>query len=226
MATASALQRIAHRGASVERLENTLSAFKLAMERGADAVELDVHLTRDNVVVVHHDPEVGGWPIRTTDWADLAEVKLEDDERIPRLEDVMRAIGDRLEVYIELKGEDVGPAAIELARRRCRRFAVHSFDHSAIERSLNSAPDVARGVLLDRGTPDAVAAMMDACRRVKPRDVWPHYSLVDARFMNAATKLGVRVIVWTVNTTDEARRLSNLGVAGVCGDDVRMFVNL
>ena len=119
-------QRVAHRGASVERLENTLSAFKLAMDRGADAVELDVHLTRDGVVVVHHDEDVGGHPISDTNWADVAEARLKDDERVPRLEDVLKAVGDRLEVYIELKGVGVGEAAIDVARRRCSRFAVPS----------------------------------------------------------------------------------------------------
>jgi glycerophosphoryl diester phosphodiesterase len=226
MATANRFQRIAHRGASAERLENTLSAFKLAMDRGADAVELDVHLTKDGVVVVHHDPEVGGWPIRTTSWADLADVALEDDERIPRLEDVLKAVGDRLEVYIELKGEGVGDAAIEVARRNCRRYAVHSFDHSAVERVMASAPDVPRGVLLDRGTVSPMKTLEAACRRVKVRDVWPHHSLVDSAFMNAARKLEVRVIVWTVNLRDEAQRLVKLGVAGLCADDVRVLDDL
>jgi len=51
---------IAHRGASRERPENTLAAFNRAAELGADAVELDVHLTKDGRLVVHHDPTVPG----------------------------------------------------------------------------------------------------------------------------------------------------------------------
>jgi glycerophosphoryl diester phosphodiesterase len=219
-------QRIAHRGASVERLENTLEAFTLAVRRGAEAVELDVHLTRDGVVVVHHDPDVGKWPIRTTDWADLTEVRLKDDARIPTLEGVMKAVGDDAEVYIEIKGADVEGPALEVARAHCRRYAVHSFDHSAVERAMHIAPNVARGVLLDRGTANPVEAMRQAHARVKPRDVWPHFSLVDEAFMSAASKLGFRVITWTVNATKDATRLSKLGVAGLCGDDVRLFANL
>ena len=53
------MERIGHRGAKRELRENTLAAFRRAFERGADAVELDVHATRDGVVVIHHDAELG-----------------------------------------------------------------------------------------------------------------------------------------------------------------------
>lgn len=220
------LQRIAHRGASAEWYENTLRAFNVALDRGADAVELDVHLSRDGEVVVHHDPEVDGRPISSTDWADLAEIELPYMERIPRLEDVLRAVGDRLEVYIELKGESVGDAAIEVARRHCRRFAVHSFDHAAVKRARKSSVDVPRGFLLDHGTPNPIEALELGCERLKARDVWPHFSLVDTTFVAAAHRLRARVLVWTVNTREDAERMCRLGVDGICTDDVRLLKGL
>lgn len=58
---------IAHRGASRDRLENTLSAFRAALDQGADGIELDVHATRDGVVVVHHDPVVRNVSVRGSD---------------------------------------------------------------------------------------------------------------------------------------------------------------
>jgi len=214
-------ERIAHRGASKERLENTLPAFLLALERGADAIELDVHRTRDGVVVVHHDDLVGGQAIAGADWAAVSQMRLAGDARIPRLEDVLTAVGDRAVVYIELKGRGVEELALDVAQRFGKRFAVHSFDHGAVELAMKYAPNVARGVLLDRGTPDPVAALKKAHKLVRPRDVWPHYSLADKAFMDAAGALSVRVIVWTVNSSSEAKRLIQLGVAGVCTDDVR-----
>jgi glycerophosphoryl diester phosphodiesterase len=219
-------ERIAHRGASRERLENTQQAFTLALDRGADAVELDVHRTRDGVVVVHHDFLVGRLAMANADWAALSEVELAGGNRIPRLEDVLMAIGDRATVYIELKGPGVEADAIAMARRHGVRYAVHSFDHSAVERAKRIAPDVARGVLLDRGTPNPAARLAEAHRRVSMRDVWPHYSLVDEAFMVVAAKLAVRVIVWTVNSAADAKRLIELGVAGVCTDDVRILDGL
>lgn len=219
-------ERIAHRGASAERQENTLAAFALALERGADAIELDVHRTRDGVVVVHHDPDVAGLAIADNDWSVVSAVQLKGDGRIPRLEDVLTLVSDRAAVYIELKGRDVAASALEVAGRLGKRYAVHSFDPSAVESGMNLAPDVPRGVLIDRGTANAAGLLSEARDRLRPRDVWPHYSLVDAAFMAAAAKLSLRVVVWTVNSESDAKRLVALGVAGVCTDDVRLVQNL
>ncbi len=219
-------ERIAHRGASRELLENTLPAFELALDRGADAIELDVHRTRDGVVVVHHDEGAGGHEITATDWGVLAGVRLSGDAGIPRLDDVLAMVGDRAAMYVELKGRGVAQPALDVCRRLGKRYAVHSFDHDAIARALKLAPEVPRGVLLHPEMGDPLEAMAAGVGQTRARDVWPHYSLVDEQFMKLAHRLGVRVITWTVNATEEARRLSNLGVAGLCTDDVRLIDTL
>ncbi|HEX7938212.1 MAG TPA: glycerophosphodiester phosphodiesterase, partial [Gemmatimonadaceae bacterium] len=177
------------------------------------------------VVVVHHDELAAGLALASADWADVSAIRLAGGARIPRLEDVLTTVAGEATVYIELKGRDVEAAALDIARRHGKRYAVHSFDHAAVERARALAPEVPRGVLLDRGTADPIMAMEVACRRVAPRDVWPHSSLVDAAFMKAAATLSVRVIVWTVNSRSEAARLNDLGVAGLCTDDVRILAN-
>ncbi|HJQ20720.1 MAG TPA: glycerophosphodiester phosphodiesterase [Gemmatimonadaceae bacterium] len=220
------VERVAHRGAPRERLENTLPSFQRALELGADAVELDVHITADGVVVVHHDETARGRQIRRSSWEDLASLDLGGGATMPRLDDVLHAMGDRVVVYIELKGRDVEAAAVEVARKFGHRYAMHSFDHEMVERVGSIAPDVPRGVLLDRGIPRPADAMRAAVARTRPRDVWPHWSLVDEPFMAAARELGVRVIVWTVNSDRTARVLRDLGVAGLCTDDLAVLANL
>ena len=121
--------------------------------------------------------------------------------------------------------EGITAPALDVAKRHGKRYAVHSFDHGAVERAMTLDPMVARGVLLDRGTADPVAALTAAHRRVRPRDVWPHHSLIDSAFMAAARALSVRVIVWTVNAPSDVKRLASLGVAGICTDDVRVLAN-
>jgi glycerophosphoryl diester phosphodiesterase len=85
---------IAHRGASDYRTENTLAAFQLAAELGAEMWELDVRLSKDGVVVVCHDESlerVAGNPLRIPDatWAEISAVELLGNQRVPRLEEVI-----------------------------------------------------------------------------------------------------------------------------------------
>src|SRR5512135_2857797 len=107
---------IAHRGSSAYAPENTLAAFRLAAEQEADAIELDVDLTRDGHVIVMHDATVD----RTTDGhgrvADLTldEIRRIDagawkgaafnGERVPLLEEVFEAVGQRMLINVEIKG--------------------------------------------------------------------------------------------------------------------------
>lgn len=222
------LERVAHRGSPRSRTENTLPGFLLALEHGADAVELDTHVTLDGIVVVHHDEAVGGAAIARTNWLELAAVDLADGARIPKLADVLAAIGDRATVYVELKGQGIEDAVIDVVKRHGRRVALHSFDHDAIARTARKAPDLSSGILLDQGTSNPASALASIVKQIQPqpRDVWPHWSLVNERFVRAAHQLGMRVIVWTVNAVDVARGLSALRVDGVCTDDLAIFANL
>jgi glycerophosphoryl diester phosphodiesterase len=217
---------VGHRGSPTLRTENTLSSFLLALDHGAHAVELDAHVTSDGVVVVHHDETVAGRAIAATQWEELIAIPLPDRETIPRLEDVLLSLDDWLAVYIELKGANIEDAVIGVAREWGFRFALHSFDHDAIARVAAKAPDIARGVLLDRGTSRPTEALRRAVERVQPRDVWPHWSLVDDAFMAAARETKTRVIPWTVNDREIARKLMVLGVDALCTDDVRMLADL
>jgi len=220
------IERIAHRGASRERVENRMAAFALALERGADAIELDVHVTTDGRVVVHHDERVLGRDLARSRWDEVRRIELKDGTTIPLLDEVFDMVGDRATVYVELKGADTEAAVLRLGAARGRRFAVHSFDHETVARAARLAPDVPRGVLLDRDTPDPVSALRLAVQKTGARDAWPHWSLVDDAFMVAARERGVRVLVWTVNALDEAKRLASLGVDGLCTDDVRWMTTL
>jgi glycerophosphoryl diester phosphodiesterase len=220
------LERVAHRGAPLERVENTLPGFILAIERGADAVELDVHCTADGVVVVHHDDTVRGRVISASHWADLAQVDLGGGATMPRLEDVFKAIGDRAMMYVELKGARIEEPVLEVCTRAGTPFALHSFDHDAIERVAERSPATPRGALLDRGTSNPTEALRRAADRLGLRDVWPHYSLIDEALVAVAGEAGVRLIAWTVNSAETASWLSSRGVDAICTDDVRLLANL
>jgi glycerophosphoryl diester phosphodiesterase len=207
-------------------MENTLPGFLRALDRAADAVELDAHVTKDGVAVVHHDETVDSRPITGTQWKELALIDVGGGARIPRLDDVLQALGDRATVYVELKGRDIEDVVIPVCRHFGRRFALHSFDHDAVARVAQKAPDLPRGILLDQDVARPAEALRQAANRIGLRDVWPHWSLVDEEFVRAAHDLGTRVIVWTVNSRASAIDLVALGVDAICSDDVRLLANL
>jgi glycerophosphoryl diester phosphodiesterase len=215
---------IGHRGAKREFPENTLPAFRRAYERGASAVELDVHATSDGVVVVNHDPSVHGsdgrlLEIAQTPLSQLQTVRFADDICIPTLDAVLADTPTDATVYVELKGVGIEQAVADTIGRSHARCAVHSFDHDAIVRMRAVAPEIPRGILFERETTDVLVEM----RRTGARDVWPHWKLVDAALVDMVHAEGGRVIAWTVNDSSVAHHLTTLGVDGLCGDDVRTF---
>lgn len=223
---AEPVERIAHRGAKREFPENTLAAFQRAFQRGADAIELDVHATRDGVVVVHHDPKIrlgGRWSraasIVELEWDELRAVRLAPEIGIPTLDDVLAVVPSSAAVYVEIKGANIEEGVAAVLARSATQCAVHSFDHDAVARMREIAPDVPRGILFERRAADVVAAM----RATGARDVWPERRLIDAALVETVHAAGGRVIAWTVNSRGEAAALATLGVDGLCTDDVRLL---
>lgn len=216
---------LAHRGASRERPENTLAAFRRAVELGADGAELDVHCTSDGVVVVHHDPTIAGaGPITALSAAQVEALRFRD-EPIPSLADVLTEVGDRLRIYVELKGAGTVPPVLALlqAHRAAHpgsedRTAVHCFDHRLVAEARRLDPSVARGVLEVSYPVEPTTA----ARPVDARDLWRHRDFIDAALVRAAHAEGRRVIAWTVNDAETMRRFAGWGVDGICTDDVAL----
>lgn len=221
---------IAHRGASREQPENTLAAFSRAIELGADAIELDLHLSADAVLFVHHDaiphqaprPELSGRAIPSLTAEQLRTFRV-DGEPIPTLADVFDRVGRTLRVYCELKGAGTAdPTCTLLSGLEGHSFAVHSFDHRMVARARQIAPAIARGVLETSYHLDPSASLAS----VDGRDLWQYAELIDQSLVTAIHARGGRVIAWTVDRPDEIVRLAGLGVDGLCTNDVRLAKQL
>lgn len=197
--------------------ENTLPSFALALEAGADGIELDVHATRDGVVVVHHDAAIAGGLAIADETA--AAIRSATDAAVPTLADVCELVAGRAELFVEIKGTAIEQQVLAVLRGYDGPYAIHSFDHALIGRVHRQDRGVRLGVLFEETTPD-VAALMAA---TGARDVWPHAPLVTRQLVTAVHASGGRVIAWTVNAVPEAEHLTTLGVDGLCGDDVRIF---
>jgi glycerophosphoryl diester phosphodiesterase len=221
----SALELVAHRGANRRHTENTLAAFRAALDEGATAIELDVHATSDGVVVVHHDADALDFDrsqtLRLSDvpWSRVSAARIAGDERIPRLSDVLDMATGRARVYVEIKGKRIEQLVVNAIRASQADCAIHSFDHAAIASVRDIAPDIPRGLLFDTGDP-AVQRAVELLARHDARDLWPHRSLVDRALVEAVQEAGKRIVVWTVNAAADARRLSAFGVDALCSDDL------
>lgn len=233
---------IAHRGSSTHAPENTLAAFTLAADQGADAVELDVTLTRDGQVVVIHDDTLE----RTTngqgrvDQLPYATV-LEFDagakfnaqfagERVPLLSQVFETVGQRVLINVEIKSTTVRSTGLEarvidLIRQHglIERVIVSSFNPLALIKIKRAEPRLACGLIY---SPDEPIYLSRA---------WftPLIPNLDARHPRADTVTsdvvkhiharGQKVNVWTILEPIEVQTLAAAGVDGLIGNDPVMM---
>jgi len=225
-------EAIAHRGVRDRYPENSLPAFVAALDDGADAIELDVHTTRDGVVVVHHDPRLptattspmAGRAISAIDYPDLANFELAPGVGIPTLEETLRAVIPRANIYVEIKAPDIEAAVGETLRQvpaASEMCAVHSFDHRIVRRFSLLAPSVPTGILMVAYVIDSVALLESA----GARDLWQACDFVDAELVASVHAARRRAIAWTCNDAAEWHRLRQLGVDGICTDRVASLVS-
>jgi glycerophosphoryl diester phosphodiesterase len=209
---------IAHRGASGHAHENSPAAFRKARELGANAVELDVHGTRDGVLLVHHDPGVPG----VGRFADLPveafnKYRLPNGEGLPTLAEALE-ICHGMDVWVEVKAllpshdERLLKTLAEGPDPDC--YAVHSFDHRIIARLGEAEPELRRGVLLSSYLIDTLFALNAAGADT----LWMETHLIDQELVELVHEDAIRLIAWTANDEREIERLIQLGVDGICGN--------
>ncbi|MGB7211798.1 MAG: glycerophosphodiester phosphodiesterase [Gemmatimonadales bacterium] len=220
---------LAHRGASAYAYQNSIAAFRLAREMGADGIELDIHATTDGALVVHHDPALDGVGIISDhSLAEVRRVALPNGEPVPTLGQALQAAG-ALHVWIEVK---TLPAAHDgrlleaiAAGPHPGRCAVHAFDHRVIARLGALAPALRRGVLSASRPIDPLAQVVAAGADV----LWQESSMTDRELVTALHAAGKQVIVWSPNDPEELARLTALSVDGLCSnypDRARVAVGL
>ena len=217
---------IAHRGASGTFPENTLSAFRAAIDAGADMCELDVQLTRDGAVVVIHDDTVE----RTTDGkGEVAKLTLEElkrldagvkfkggaikGERIPTLDEVFEITGGKCGLNIELKaaGVENQVAQIMQARNAFGDSIVSSFDWDYLKKIQQLHFNIRVGLLAEEKPVDL---MMNAVA-MRAHSINPRWDMVTADLCKAAHERGLMVYTWTVDADARMRALIECGVDGI-----------
>jgi len=207
---------LGHRGDPEHHAENTMASFLAAIACGADGVELDVQVSADGVPVVMHDDTVdrttsGRGRVDAHTWQQLGALG------VPRLEDVLLALRGHA-VAVELKPAcDARPRlaaqVLDLARRLdvAATLWLLAFDHRHLAAARRH--DVAAWTAaLVRERPDHPVAVVEACAASALACWWEH---VDATLHDALQRAGRGLLAWTVDTEDDALRLTGLGVTGL-----------
>lgn len=227
----------AHRGACKYAPENTIAAFELALEQGADAIELDAKLSADGKVVVIHDQSVD----RTTDGngrvnkLTLPELKKLDagsffdskfaGERIPTLDEVFESVGKRIFINVELtnyasRNDELVPLVADIVKRHeiQKNILFSSFAPVNLRRAQQLLPEVPVGLLAFTGIM-GVLNRSGYFLKLSPKILHPYLADVSQRLVAREHERGRRVHVWTVNEESDLRRMKELGVDGVFTDD-------
>ena len=222
---------LAHRGACLETRENTLAAFRLARDAGADGVELDVRRTGDGVLVVHHDAAAA-------DFGVLAEFPMSEVRAgvayVPTLVEALDVLAGML-VNIEIKASPADPdfdpehgivdGLVALLRDRGGHDSVivSSFNLEAIDRVHELAPDLATGwlVLPVMDPDDALSLVADRGHRALHPNVKSMRGDVAAEVVRHARRLDVAVNVWTVDEPEDQLALAAAGVTSIITNDPR-----
>jgi glycerophosphoryl diester phosphodiesterase len=226
-----------HRGACALAPENTIPSFELAIEQGADAIELDVKLTADNQAVVIHDETVE----RTTDGKgfvnqlSLSEIKKLDagkffnekfaGVRIPTLSEVFESLGKRILIDVELTNyfsptDDLIPIVAAIVKNHQMQTQV--FFSSFLPQNLDQIRQLlphTPAALLCQGGSQGILARSAEFLNTSPELIHPNLSDVNQQFVKIEHERGRRINVYTVNKDADILRMRDLGVDGIFTDN-------
>jgi len=234
----SAMEIIAHRGASHEFPENTLSAFNAGYLQGADACELDIHLTRDHRIVVMHDDDTrrtAGVSHRIADekWRALRDLNVSQwgkwkgkdfSDTLPLLEEILPWIPEGKRLFIEIKsGPEILPElkkVLSASRRQPAQLVLIGFDYEIMRAAKREFPQIAACWLVSANrtrsasptAPElvekALAAGLDGL------DLDQHFP-IDSVFVETVHAAGLKLFTWTVDNPRVARAEASAGVDGI-----------
>ena len=219
---------IAHRGASYLAPENSLASSKLAWELGADAVECDIYLSKDNRIMVNHDgttkrtsgteytiKDTHSDTLRKLDIGSLKDIKYKG-EKIPFLEEIIQAVPAGKELVVEIKcGSEVLPELKRIINKfwEGKKFVFIAFDFQTISDTKKTFPENPCYWLCSN--PDLLKKNLSKVPEAGLEGISLSWNIITREVTNEAGRLNLELFSWTVDNPDEAKRLISLGVKGI-----------
>lgn len=222
----SKILKIGHRGAKGYKNENTLVSFRKAIDLGVDGIELDVHLSLDNEIMVIHDETID----RTTDGKgfvnsfslqELKSFRTKKGEQIPTLKEVLDAVDQKCFINIELKGNGTAKPVIELIQTHITEknwsynlFLVSSFDWIALREVRLLNPKIPIGVLTHTDLDLGIAF----AKFIQAETIHPYFHLLTHENTQQMQKEGFQVFAWTVNELEDIQKMKTFNLNGIITD--------
>lgn len=238
-ATFARPQIVAHRGASHDAPENTLAAFKLGWEQGADAIEGDFHLTKDRRIVCIHDGDTQRVAVkkRVVTESTLAELRELDvgswkdrrwaGERIPTIGEVLATVPNGKQAFLELKsGRRIVPflkQALDASGLKPEQIVLLAFDEATVVEARRAIPSVkvcwlvgySKDQVTGAWTPP-LARVLDTLKRIGADGVNSDaHEILDGAFVKDLRAANFAFHVWTVDDPSVAERFRRLGVDSI-----------
>ncbi|MGG4129160.1 glycerophosphodiester phosphodiesterase family protein [Paenibacillus illinoisensis] len=228
------IQGVAHRGYPKKYPENTLSSFLKAVELGFTHLELDVHLSKDGIPVVIHDHTVdrmtnGTGRVADYSASELQSFHIEQEEHIPTLEEVLRALKGNIGLNIELKQMGAYyPQLEEKVLEVIKEFnmldqvVITSFDFDALEKIRQLSSEVRIGLI----TFGCSKAILDWSVEMGATFLSMHYAFVTEHYIHRCQELGIQLMAWTINETSIMKKFQDYPSVWVCTDELESFMDV
>lgn len=210
--------KVGHRGAGAYEVENTIESFRKAIELGVNAIEMDVRESKDGELVISHDDnlkKVFGKDIRIEETT-VRELKLASGNALPTLEEALRFVDRNVEkIFLELKDVGYEKKALEVIKRErlSDRVILVSFLEESLANVRKADNGIEIGLIYARHKNP-----VDAALRLGAQYLVPLYRFIHTRNVDNAHRSNLKVIVWTINTEEEARKYAAKGVDGIASD--------
>ena len=212
--------KIGHRGAKGHVAENTLASFQKALDLKVDGVELDVHLSLDQKVMVIHDETID----RTTTgkgFVNQMNASELNQFGIPTLEEVLVLINKKCFVNIEIKDNSATTFVLEILQKysleknwNSKLFQISSFDWDVLKVCDSNNSKISLGVITENSIEEALIF----AKKIKANAINPHFKLLSFENVLVMHENGFKIFPWTVNQLEDITFVKSLKVDGIISD--------
>ena len=214
------MKKIGHRGAKGYVAENTLASFQKAIDLNVDAIELDVHLSLDEEIMVIHDETINRTTTGSGFVKDINASEL-NGFGIPTLKEVIHLVNRKCVINIEIKDAKATNKVVALIQKfisekeyNYNQFQISSFDWEVLEQVSLLNPKLLIGVLTDENLENA----LPFAKKINAYSINPFYKLLDKEKVTLLQRNGFLVFPWTVNEFTDIEKMKSFNVDGIISD--------